>query len=110
MPTDLIHNIVSWLNSLFGAHFIQPLLLMSMAIFALHKGVRNVMKWAEDAVLEPYFRPFVQRLDTALVIQTNHNDTLVNHEVRIHDNELNVAILQGKVLGGKANLDDSSRD
>lgn len=107
MPTDLIHNIVSWLNSIFGAHFIQPLLLMSMALFALNKGVRNVMKWAEDAVLEPYFRPFVQRLDTALTIQTEHTDVLTDHEVRIHDTELDVAMLQGKILGGRATLDVS---
>lgn len=108
MPNEVLNQIHQWLNSLFGANFIQPLLLMSLALYAMHKGMMNAMTWAEKKVLEPYFRPFRNSLDSAISVQSRHTDVLTNHEARLHDTELDVAILQGKVMGGRPTLEETT--
>lgn len=102
MPLDVINIVREFL----GDSIFQPLMLLAIFIYFLNKGVHHVMDWIKREILEPYVRPYADKLEKAIEIQSKHTDALINHENRLHKQELISAVLQGKVLGGKVEIND----
>lgn len=103
---DLLADVVKVLKALLGDSFTQPFVLLFMFFYGLHLGAKNFIKLVEEHILEPYFRPFVGKLNDAIDVQDAHHEELHDHEGRIRTNEVDIAVLQGKVLGGRIKWDD----